>query len=62
MCDQRQLSEREWELVVELLRHEMSELPVEIRHTRISRVRDQLHERRELVQDLLQRLTNLTPV
>jgi len=50
------LSEAEWELVVELLEHERAELPVEIRHTRTSSLRDELHRRREVVLRLLDRL------
>ena len=60
MNDQPSLSEAEWELVVELLRRERSELPVEIRHTRTSSVREALHERSELVKGLLERLQPLT--
>ena len=49
-------SEEELELIVELLQHEVGELPVEIRHTRTSELRDQLRQRREIVRDLLKRL------
>ena len=56
MNDQPELSAAEWALVVELLQRERSELPVEIRHTRTSSVREELHRRQELVQDLLQKL------
>jgi hypothetical protein len=56
MCDQPKLSELEWDLIVELLEQERSELPVEIHHTRNSGVRGELHERAELVQNLLARL------
>jgi hypothetical protein len=56
MNDQPELSEAEWALVLELLQRERSELPVEIRHTRTSSVREELHGRQELVQALLQKL------
>lgn len=56
MNDQLQLSEAEWELVVELLQREQSELPAEIHHTRTSSVRERLHRRREMVRGLLSRL------
>ena len=60
MFDQPKLSEAEWDLIVELLERERSELPVEIHHTRNSSVRGELHERAEMVQNLLGRLR--TPV
>ena len=50
------LSEAEWELVIELLQREQSELPTEIHHTRVSAMRDALRKRRESVQQLLTRL------
>jgi hypothetical protein len=56
MDDQPKLSEAEWDLVVELLERERAELPVEIRHTRTSSVRDELHRREDMVRDLLGRL------
>jgi hypothetical protein len=56
MDDQPKLSEAEWDLVVELLERERTELPVEIRHTRSSNFRDELHRREDMVGDLLKRL------
>ena len=56
MNDQSKLSEAEWDLVVELLERERAELPVEIRHTRLSNFRDELHRREAMVDDLLKRL------
>ena len=56
MSDQPKLSDVEWELVLELLQRELAELPVEIRHTRTSSVRDALRRREDVVKDLLQRL------
>ena len=56
MTDQQKLSDVEWELVVELLERERSELSPEIRHTRTSSVRDDLHRRQEMVKELLERL------
>ncbi len=61
MIDQPELSEAEWELVVELLQHERGELPVEIRHTRTSRVREELHQRQDMVRQLLERLKKPMP-
>jgi hypothetical protein len=60
MRDQPRLSESEWDLIVELLEQERNELPVEIHHCRNSDVRTELHERAEVVQNLLDRLR--TPV
>ena len=60
MTDQPELSEAEWALMLELLQRERSELPVEIRHTRTSSVREELHRRQEMVQGLLQRLKKPT--
>ena len=56
MFDEPKLSEAEWDLIVELLERERSELPVEIHHTRSSSVRSELHERAEMVHGLLDRL------
>ncbi len=56
MTGQTELSEAECELLVELLEHERSELPVEIRHTRTSSVRDELRRRAVAVKELLGRL------
>ena len=47
------LSEAEKALLLELLEREQSELPVEIRHTRNSSIRVELHQRAKLVQKLL---------
>jgi hypothetical protein len=56
MHDEPRLSDAEWELIVDLLEQERSELPVEIHHTRSSGVRSELHERAEMVRSLLGRL------
>ena len=61
MADQPKLSEAEWDLVVELLQREQSELPPEIRHTRTSTVREELRRREQMVQDLLHRLETPVP-
>ncbi len=50
------LSESERALLLELLENEHSELPVEIRHTRNSVMREELHDRAKLVQDLIDRM------
>ena len=50
------LSEAERVLLLELLENEHSELPVEIRHTRNSLMREELHDRAKLVQGLIDRV------
>lgn len=59
MHDQPILSEAEWALVMELLEQELHELPVEIRHTRSMTYHDDLHRRREMVQELVERLRSV---
>ncbi len=56
MNDQPRLSDAEWALVIDLLQHELHELPVEIRHTRSSDLHQGLHRRLEMVRSLLERL------
>ncbi len=56
MEHQPPLSDAEWALIVELLQQELDELPAEIRHTRTSSYRDELHQRRDMVVQLLERL------
>jgi hypothetical protein len=60
MYDKPELSDAEWELIVELLEREHGELPVEIHHTRNAGVRAELHQRSEMVRSLLGRLR--TPI
>jgi hypothetical protein len=62
MDNQPELSAAEWALVIELLEHERSELPAEIRHTRTSSVREDLQRRRDMVQQLLDRLKAMAAV
>ncbi len=54
---QPELSEAEWALIVELLQRERSELPPEIHHTRTASVREDLHRRLGLVENLLKKLS-----
>lgn len=62
MADQPKLSEAEWALLAELLEQEDNELPAEIRHTRTQEVKDQLHQRLELVRQLRERLREVATV
>ncbi len=50
------LSDAERALLLELLESERDELPVEIRHTGKSSMREELHERARLVQGLIERM------
>ena len=59
MAGQTELSQSEWNLVVELLERERSELHPEIRHTRTRSLREALRGRLELVEGLLQRVRSL---
>ncbi len=54
---QPELSDAEWALIVELVQRERSELPPEIHHTRTMGVREDLHRRLELVENLLKKLS-----
>ena len=56
MCGEAEFSEVERELIFELLERERADLPVEIRHTRTSSVRDDLRGRSEMVKRLLGRM------
>ncbi len=51
-----ELTDDERLLLLELLRLELRELPVEIHHASSSTMRDQLHHRRDLVERLIRRL------
>jgi len=56
MFTQPQLSEREWSLVLDLLKMEQRELPPEIHHSERGPYRDELQERKVTINDLVQRL------
>jgi hypothetical protein len=56
MSDQPALTREEWTIIVELLERERSELHPEIRHTRTSSLRAELHRRLDMVGDLLEKL------
>ena len=56
MSDQPELCKEEWTILVELLERERADLHPEIRHTRTSSLRDELHRRLESVETLLERL------
>jgi hypothetical protein len=60
MNEQPILSDEEWALVIDLLRLELRELPVEIHHVQNSERRQTLHHRRELIDGLVNRLTPAT--
>jgi hypothetical protein len=60
MTHQLELSDPEWELLIELLEQERSELPSEVRHSRLANMRDGLRQREETVQKLLERMRAAT--
>ncbi len=62
MHEEPKLSEAEWDLIVELLERERSDLPVEIHHTRSAGVRTELQQRADMVRGLLGRLRMPTAV
>ncbi|MCC6125485.1 MAG: hypothetical protein IT426_11015 [Pirellulales bacterium] len=50
------LTEEQWALLSELIECELNELPVEIRHTRNSEMREGLHRRMKLAQEIFDRI------
>ena len=62
MYDEPKLSDEEWDLIVELVECERSELPVEIHHTCNANVRAELQRRAEVVRKLLERLRQMVTV
>lgn len=56
MRDPLPLTDAEWDLVAELLQTELAELPTEIHHAHTLEAREELRQRRKLVEDLLGRL------
>lgn len=56
MFDEPIFSEAQWALVLQLLEHELDELPVEIHHTNRSSVREELQQRAEMVREMVARL------
>jgi hypothetical protein len=60
MFSGQQLTQDEWELILDLLMREHNDLPSEIHHTNNSSVRADLQARMEMINKLLDRLR--TPV
>lgn len=56
MEQQPQLSQAEWELVLQLLEAERQELPTEIRRTDSTSFHEELQDRKRMVEDLVARL------
>lgn len=50
------LSDRDWELILNLLEAERQELPTEVHHTHNREMARELADRRRLVEDLIARL------
>jgi hypothetical protein len=59
MTTQIELSDPEWQLILELLKAERRELPSEIRHTDTRAFRKDLGERMHTVDSLVSRLTSV---
>lgn len=47
----------EWTIVLGLLEREANDLPVELHHSRVAHVREELRHRAELIQGLLDRFS-----
>ena len=56
------LTEEQWTLLSELVECELNGLPVEIRHTDNSEMREALHQRMKVAQELFDRIHQLTAV
>lgn len=56
MDEELRMSETERQLLIQLLEHEVEELHVEIHHSRVNSVREELKDRRELARGLLERM------
>jgi hypothetical protein len=56
MVEQPVLTPAEWELIAELLNFERRDLPAEIHHTMTGSVRDELRDRRNLVDQLRKKI------
>jgi len=56
MNDQPELTEAEWTLICDLLERERDELPTEIHHTRTRSLRQELQQRRAMVDELLAKM------
>jgi hypothetical protein len=61
MSEQFSFSEEERELLIELLEREERELPSEIRHTRLTKYREGLHHRLDVVHNVLERMRTVAP-
>jgi hypothetical protein len=62
MFNLEHLTEKQWALLTELVESELGALPVEIRHTHNSEMREELHERMRTAQELLERMHELSAV
>ncbi len=50
------LTEEQWALLSQLVECELNELPVEIRHCRNNEMRETLHQRMKVAQELFDRI------
>jgi hypothetical protein len=56
------LTEEQWALLNQLVECELNELPVEIRHCRNNEMREQLHQRMKIAQELFDKIHELAAV
>ncbi len=56
MLQELSWSDRDWDLMVELLEREVNELPSEIHHTSTAAYRETLRERRDQITRMLHRI------
>lgn len=61
MVRQPELTEQEWELILDLLQNERRDLPSEIHHTDTQRMHDELQQRLRMVIGLIERLQHTSP-
>jgi hypothetical protein len=57
-----QLTEEQWALLSELIESELNGLPMEIRHTDNAQMRESLHRRMKVAQELFDRIHQLSAV
>jgi hypothetical protein len=62
MYNLEHLTDEQWGLLSQLVECELNELPVEIRHTRNSEMREALHQRMRVAQELFDRIHELAVV
>lgn len=62
MYNLEHLSDEQWSLLSQLVECELNELPVEIRHTGNAQMRESLHQRMRVAQELFDKIHELAAV